>query len=71
VAPGALTADGALYDDVLGDRAYTMRSWRRIARRNDFSLEVLRTGLMSYPVHQRKSHALEPELHHFVLRRRG
>jgi SAM-dependent methyltransferase len=67
-AVGALTQDGALYDPGLGDRAYTMRGWRRIAHRNGWSLEPRPTGLPSYPATFRKRAFLEPELHHLILR---
>jgi SAM-dependent methyltransferase len=67
-APGALTADGALYDPELGDRAYTMRAWRRIAAQGGCSLDVLETGLPSYPESERRKLPLEPDLAHLVLR---
>jgi SAM-dependent methyltransferase len=69
-ATGALTEEGALYDPVLGDRAYTLRTWHTIADRARCSLEVRSTGLPSYPAAVRKKHPLEPVLHHFVLRSR-
>lgn len=67
-AVGALTRDGALYDPVLGDRAYTMRGWQRIAARNGWSLEVRPSGLPSYPSSFRRRGRLEGELQHLVLR---
>jgi SAM-dependent methyltransferase len=67
-APGALTQDGALYDPALGDRAYTMRAWRRIAARNGWSLCEVCSGLPPYPPHQRRRAFLEPDLHHLILR---
>jgi SAM-dependent methyltransferase len=67
-APGALTHDGALYDPVLGDRAYTLRGWQRIAARNGWSLRERSTGLPPYPRHQRRRAFLEPDLHHLILR---
>jgi SAM-dependent methyltransferase len=67
-APGALTSDGALYDPALGDRAYTLSAWRAIARRAGLRLELLPTGLPSYPDEVRRKLPLEPDLCHFVLR---
>jgi SAM-dependent methyltransferase len=67
-APGALTEHGALYDPQLGDRAYTLRTWRQIAAGGGCRLEVRRTGLPSYPESERRRMPLEPDLHHFVLR---
>lgn len=67
-APGALTGDGALYDIDLGDRAYTLRSWGRIAARNGWSMQVLATGLPPYPAHFRRRAFLEPDLTHLVMR---
>lgn len=70
-AVGALTVDGALYDPVLGDRAYTMRGWRRIATRNGWSLQGHSTGLPPYPATYRRRGLLEPDLHHLILRPEG
>ncbi len=67
-AVGALSRDGALYDPVLGDRAYTMRGWRRIADRNGWSLEARDSGLPPYPATFRRRGFLEPNLHHLILR---
>lgn len=67
-AVGALTQDGVLYDPALGDRAYTMRGWRRIADRGGWSLEARATGLPSYPRDFRRRRVLEPELQHLILR---
>ena len=67
-APGALTQDGALYDAALGDRAYTLRGWRRIAARNGWSLETRPTGLAPYAAGFRPQAFLEPDLTHLIMR---
>jgi SAM-dependent methyltransferase len=65
---GRLGADHVLYDERLGDRAYTLRTWRAIARDGGWSIEVIDTGLLSYAEHYRPRGRLEPNLFHFVLR---
>jgi ubiquinone/menaquinone biosynthesis C-methylase UbiE len=67
---GHLGAEHALYDDALGDRAYTLRTWRRMIARGGFSVEILDTGMPSYPPQTRPRGRLESNLFHFVLRHR-
>jgi hypothetical protein len=67
---GHLAAEHALYDDALGDRAYTLRRWRRMIARSGFSVEILDTGMPSYPPQTRPRGRLESNLFHFVLRHR-
>jgi SAM-dependent methyltransferase len=66
--PGQLADDHVLYDPILGDRAYTMRGWRSLMRRTGWRLEVLQTGLTSYPASFRRASPFEPLLTHFLLR---
>jgi SAM-dependent methyltransferase len=65
---GHVAWDHVLYDAVLGDRAYTMRGWRSLARRTGWALEVRPTGLTPYPRSFRRPSPFEPQLTHFVLR---
>jgi hypothetical protein len=66
--PGHLGSDYVLYGASLGDRAYTMRTWRRMAARADFSVEVIDTGIPSYPPHTRGRGRLERNLVHLLFR---
>jgi SAM-dependent methyltransferase len=66
---GHLGADHILYDEKLGDRAYTLRTWRRMAREGGWSIEVIDTGMPPYPESYRPRGRLQPNLFHFVLRR--
>ena len=68
--PGALGGDHVLYDPKLGDRGWTMNGWRALAARAGWQLEVVPTGLPSYPDSQRPQQRLEPRLTHFILRPR-
>jgi ubiquinone/menaquinone biosynthesis C-methylase UbiE len=65
---GHLGAEHALYDDALGDRAYTLRTWRRMIARAGFSVEIIDTGMPSYPQHTRPRGRLEPNLFHLLMR---
>jgi SAM-dependent methyltransferase len=65
---GQLADDHVVYDPVLGDRAYTMRNWRALMRRTGWQLEVIQTGLTSYPASFRRPSPFEPPLTHFLLR---
>jgi SAM-dependent methyltransferase len=65
---GHLGADHVLYDEKLGDRAYTLRTWRKMARDEGWSIEVIDTGLTSYTENYRARGRLEPNLFHFILR---
>jgi SAM-dependent methyltransferase len=67
---GALAGDHVLYDPSLGDRGWTMNGWRALAARAGCELEVVATGLHSYPERQRPPQRLEPQLTHFILRPR-
>ena len=65
---GHLGADHVLYDEKLGDRAYTLRTWRKLAQDGGWSIEVIDTGLPSYAENYRARGRLEPNLYHFILR---
>jgi len=65
---GYIADDHVLYDPELGDRAYTLRGWRSLARRTGWHLDVLETGLTSYPAGFRRPSPFEPPLTHFLLR---
>jgi SAM-dependent methyltransferase len=65
---GHLGSEHALYDDALGDRAYTLRVWRRMTARAGFSVEIVDTGMPSYPPSTRPRGRLEPNLSHLLLR---
>jgi hypothetical protein len=45
-----------------------MRTWRRMAARADFSVEVIDTGIPSYPPHTRGRGRLERNLVHLLFR---
>jgi hypothetical protein len=64
---GELGDDHVLYDPRLGDRAYTARSWRALARRAGFSIQMRDTGMFSYPDHWRGPGRFESKLTHLVL----
>lgn len=66
--PGALHDDHVLYDPRLGDRAWTIRGWHRLAGRAGWSISVRSSGLYSYPASTRRAARLESPLTHFVLR---
>jgi SAM-dependent methyltransferase len=66
--PGQIADDHVVYDPALGDRAYTMRGWRSLMRRAGWRLEVLETGLSSYPASFRRDSPFEPPLTHLLLR---
>lgn len=66
---GHIGAEHALYDDALGDRAYTARVWRRMTSRAGFSVEIVDTGMPSYPPSTRPRGRLEPNLFHLLLSR--
>lgn len=65
---GHLGSEHVLYDDALGDRAYTLPVWRRMISRAGFSLTVVDTGMPSYPASTRPRGRLEPNLFHLLLR---
>jgi ubiquinone/menaquinone biosynthesis C-methylase UbiE len=67
--PGHLGSRHVLYDETLGDRAYTLRAWRQMMASAGWSMEVRDTGLFSYPPEHRPPGRWEPRLVHFVLRR--
>ena len=69
--PGHLASSHAVYDDVLGDRAYTLAQWRDLARRHAFELEVRDSGLYPYKRAFRAPSLLEGKLAHLILRPRG
>jgi ubiquinone/menaquinone biosynthesis C-methylase UbiE len=64
---GEMGDDHVLYDPRLGDRAYTARSWRSLARRAGFSIQMRDTGMFSYPDDWRRPGRFEPKLTHIVL----
>jgi SAM-dependent methyltransferase len=66
--PGSVSDDHVLYDPDLGDRAYTMGSWRALMRQAGWHLDAMPTGLTSYPATFRSPSRFEPELTHFLLR---
>lgn len=68
--PGALAGDHVLYDPQLGDRGWTMNGWRALAARTGWELDVVATGLHSYPASYRAPQRVEPRLTHFILRPR-
>ena len=65
---GQLGSRHLLYDETLGDRAYSLRAWRQMVTDGGWTLEVRDTGLTSYPAHYRPPGRLEPRLVHFILR---
>jgi SAM-dependent methyltransferase len=65
---GHLGSRHLLYDDALGDRAYSLRAWRQILGGAGFSVEVRDTGLVSYRDSYRPRNRFEPHLVHFILR---
>jgi len=66
--PGHVGSEHALYDETLGDRAYTLRTWRRMIARAGFSVRIVDTGMPSYPPQTRPRGRLEPNLFHLLLR---
>jgi SAM-dependent methyltransferase len=66
--PGHVAAGHILYDDVLGDRAYTRAQWRRLFQDHALGATTIDTSLPSYPPHYRRRLPLEQNLTHFVLR---
>ncbi len=68
---GHLGSRHILYDEALGDRAYSLRAWRQILRDAGFSVEVHDTGLVSYRESFRPPNRFQPHLVNFVLRRDG
>jgi len=64
---GELGDDHVLYDPRLGDRAYSARAWRALARRGGFALQMRDTGMFSYPADWRRPGRFEPKLTHLVL----
>lgn len=66
--PGYVADNHVLYDPVLGDRSYTMSAWRALMHRTGWRLQVLHTGLTSYPDSYRRPSPFEPPLTHFLLR---
>ncbi len=64
---GELGDDHVLYDPRLGDRAYTARSWRALAGRAGFSIQMRDTGMFSYPDDWQRPGRFEPKLTHIVL----
>lgn len=67
---GHLGSRHVLYDEALGDRAYSLRAWRAMLAGAGFAVEVRDTGLMSYPASHRPAARFERGLVHFVLRPR-
>ncbi len=67
---GHLGSRHVLYDETLGDRAYSLRAWHHMLGAAGFSVEARDTGLTSYPASYRPPGRFEPRLVHFVLRRR-
>jgi ubiquinone/menaquinone biosynthesis C-methylase UbiE len=65
---GHVADDHVLYDPMLGDRAYTMRSWRSLMQRTGWRIDVQETGLTPYPASFRRPSPFEPALTHFLLR---
>jgi len=65
---GHLGSDYVLYDDDLGDRAYTLRTWRRLLNDAGWSMQIIDTGMPSYPERFRPRGRFEPNLFHFILR---
>lgn len=68
--PGHVAASHAMYDDELGDRAYTFAQWRDLARRQGFALELRDSGLLPYKRAFREPSVLQGTLAHLVLRPR-
>ena len=66
---GHVASDHLLYDDTLGDRAYTPAQWRRLFARHPFTVETIDSGLPPYPASFRRRGHFQPNLHHFLLRR--
>lgn len=66
--PGYVAFDHVLYDPDLGDHAYTLNGWRALMRRAGWTLELLPTGLTTYPTSFRAPSRFEPELVHLLLR---
>lgn len=67
---GHLGSRHVLYDETLGDRAYSVRGWRQMMAAAGWTLDLRDTGLLSYPAEYRALGRFEPRLHHLVLRRR-
>jgi ubiquinone/menaquinone biosynthesis C-methylase UbiE len=68
--PGHLGSRHVLYDETLGDRAYSLPAWRQMLGAAGFRVEVRDTGMTSYPESYRPPGRFEPRLIHFVLRPR-
>jgi len=65
---GHIAADHVLYDDDLGDRAFTQSQWVRLFKRHDLDFMKVDTSLPSYPQSYRRRNPLESNLTHFILR---
>ena len=65
---GHIAADHLLYDDVLGDRAFTQAQWVRLFKHHNVDFVKVDTSLPSYPRSFRRRNLLEGNLTHFILR---
>ncbi len=65
---GHIGSHHVLYDETLGDRAYSLRTWHQMIDEAGFAMTVHDTGLPSYTTRYRPRGRLEPNLTHFVLR---
>ena len=66
--PGHVAATHAMYDDELGDRAYTLAQWRDLTARHGFTLEIRDSGLYPYKRSFRAPSLLQGTLAGLVLR---
>jgi SAM-dependent methyltransferase len=69
-APGHVTSTHILYDDALGDRAFTAAQWRVVLSGHGLQGELLDSGLPPYkPQYRRRGH-FQGNLVHWILRPR-
>lgn len=69
-APGHVASANILYDDALGDRAYTAAQWRVVLSGHGLQGELLDSGLPPYKPHFRRRGRFQGNLVHWILRPR-
>lgn len=67
-APGHVASAHILYDDGLGDRAFTAAQWRVVLSGHGLHGELLDSGLPPYKPHFRRRGHLQGNLVHWLLR---